>query len=62
MSIPFVSGILSGGLTFATYLPMAKKLQKELSKFAAMSPEDLAEASASADEILEDFADVIEVS
>ncbi len=51
-SIPVVSGILSGGLSIVTYLPMAKKLQKELSKYAAMSPEDLAEASTVADVII----------
>ena len=57
-SIPFVSGFLSGGLSVATYLPMAKKLQKELTKLAAMSPDDLVEASEAADIILANFADV----
>ena len=59
-AIPVVSGVLSGGLSVATYLPMAKKLQKELSKYAAMSPDDLAEASAAADVILADFTDMNE--
>ncbi|MBR4587036.1 MAG: hypothetical protein IKO30_01840 [Lachnospiraceae bacterium] len=59
-AIPVVSGVLSGGLSVATYLPMAKKLQKELSKYAAMSPDDLAEASAAADVILADFTDMTE--
>lgn len=59
-AIPVVSGVLSGGLSVATYLPMAKKLHKELSKYAAMCPEDLAEASAAADVILADFADMNE--
>lgn len=59
-SIPFVSGFLSGGLSVATYLPMARKLKKELSQFAAMSPDDLVEASIAADVILADFVDVTE--
>jgi uncharacterized membrane protein len=59
-SIPFVSGFLSGGLSVATFLPMARKLQKELSKFAAMSPQDLVEASKAADVILADFTGVSE--
>jgi len=59
-AIPLAGGLLSGGLTVATYLPMANALQNELSKFAAMSPEDLAEASAAADEILAEFVDTAE--
>ena len=54
-AVPVVGGVVSGGLTVATFLPMAKKLQKELSKFAAMSPENLDKASAVADIILTDF-------
>jgi len=53
---------MSGGLSVATFLPMANTLQKELSKFAAMSPGDLAEASAAADVILANFIDVTEES
>ena len=59
-AVPVVSGVLSGGLSIATYLPMAKKLQKELSKYAAMSPEDLEKASIEADVILADFTEVTE--
>ena len=53
--VPIVGGVISGGLTVATFLPMAKKLQKELSKFAAMTPDGLEKASAAADIILADF-------
>lgn len=53
--VPVVGGVISGGLTVATFLPMAKKLKKELSKFAAMSPENLDRASTAADIILADF-------
>jgi len=57
-AIPLVSGFLSGGLSFTMYRSMANMLQKELSKYTAMSPEDLAEASAAADAILADFEEV----
>lgn len=53
-AIPILGGALSGGLSIAMYLPMARKLQKELSKLAAMSPEDLEEASIAADIIFEE--------
>jgi len=51
-AIPVIGGILSGGFSLAMYLPMADKLQKELSELAAMSQENLAKASAEADIIL----------
>lgn len=54
-AVPIVGGVISGGLTVATFLPMAKKLQKELSKYAAMSPENLDRASTVADVILTDY-------
>lgn len=54
-AIPIFSGFLSGGLSIVTYLPMAKKLQRDLSRLVAMSPEDLAEASIEADIILEEY-------
>lgn len=53
--IPVVGGVLSGGLSIATYLPMAKKLQKELSKYASMSPDELIHESKKADIILADY-------
>lgn len=59
-AVPVVGGILSGGISIATYLPMAKKLQEELSKYAEMAPDDLAIASAAADVILADVIDVTE--
>jgi len=54
-AVPIIGGIVSGGLTVATFLPMAKKLEKELSKFADMSLENLEKASNAADVILADF-------
>ena len=54
-AIPFVGGVISGGLTVATFLPMAQKLQKELSKYAAMSTETLEKANAVADVVLAGF-------
>jgi uncharacterized membrane protein len=53
--VPVVGGLVSGGLTVATFLPMANKLKKELSKFAKMTPENLTRASNAADVILSDF-------
>jgi len=53
--VPIIGGVISGGLTVATFLPMTKKLQKELSKFAAMSPESLEKANVAADVVLADF-------
>ncbi|MPM96888.1 hypothetical protein SDC9_144054 [bioreactor metagenome] len=54
-AVPIVGGAISGGLTVATFLPMAKKLQKELSKFASMTPDNLSKANEKADMILADF-------
>lgn len=53
--VPIVGGIVSGGLTVATFMPMAKKLKKQLSKFARMSPETLEKANEEADIILADI-------
>ena len=41
---------------------VSKKLQKELSKYAVMSPEDLEESSIENDVILMDFTEVTEES
>ena len=42
-AIPVVGGVLSGGLTLATFKPMAKKLATFLSKLAQMTPEEFDE-------------------
>ncbi|MDR2646941.1 MAG: hypothetical protein LBB67_02295 [Oscillospiraceae bacterium] len=57
-TIPIVGGVISGGLSVATYLPMAKRLQKELKKYAEMTPDELIKANASADIILADFSEI----
>lgn len=54
-AVPVVGGVVSGGLTVATFLPMAKQLEKELSKYASMSPENLEKAVEEADVVLTDF-------
>lgn len=41
-AVPVVGGVISGGLTLATFKPMAHRLQKHLSKLAHMSPEEYA--------------------
>jgi hypothetical protein len=46
-AVPILGGAISGGLTLATFKPMAKKLQKHLSTMAHMSPEEFAEYEAS---------------
>lgn len=55
-AVPILGGAVSGGLTLATFKPMAHKLQKHLSEMAHMSPEQYAEYEAAividADEIM----------
>ncbi|MCL2628825.1 MAG: hypothetical protein FWD44_09065 [Oscillospiraceae bacterium] len=54
-AVPVVGGVVSGGITVATFLPMSKKLRKELQIFASMPPEKLLEASVEADIELADY-------
>jgi hypothetical protein len=44
--MPVIGGVISGGLTLATFRPMATKLQKHLSTMAHMTPEEFAEYEA----------------
>jgi hypothetical protein len=39
-AVPILGGAISGGLTLATFKPMARRLQKHLSEMAHMSPEE----------------------
>ena len=45
-AVPILGGAISGGLTLATFKPMAHRLQKHLSTMAHMSPEEFAEYEA----------------
>ena len=45
--VPVVGGVISGGLTLATFKPMAHRLKKHLSKLAHMSPEEYEKYEAS---------------
>lgn len=45
-AVPILGGAISGGLTLATFKPMAHKLKKHLSAMAHMSPEEFAEFEA----------------
>ena len=45
-AVPLLGGAISGGLTLATFKPMAHRLQKHLSTMAHMSPEEFAEYEA----------------
>jgi hypothetical protein len=45
-AVPIIGGVVSGGLTLATFKPMAHRLQKHLSTMAHMSPEEFAEYEA----------------
>jgi hypothetical protein len=45
-AVPILGGALSGGLTLATFKPMAHKLKKHLSKMAHMTPEEFAKYEA----------------
>jgi len=44
--VPILGGAISGGLTLATFKPMAHKLQKHLSTMAHMTPEEFAKFEA----------------
>ena len=46
-AVPVVGAVISGGLTLASFKPMAVKLKKHLSKLASMSPKQYAEYEAS---------------
>lgn len=46
-AVPIIGGVVSGGLTLATFKPMANKLKNHLSSMAHMSPEEFAEYEAS---------------
>ena len=46
-AVPLLGGVISGGLTLATFKPMAHKLKKHLSTMAHMSPKEFAEYEAS---------------
>ncbi len=41
--VPIIGGVISGGLTLASFKPMAHRLKKHLSTMAHMSPEEYAE-------------------
>lgn len=45
-AVPILGGVVSGGLTLATFKPMAHRLQKHLSTMAHMSPEEFAKYEA----------------
>jgi membrane protease subunit (stomatin/prohibitin family) len=46
-AVPILGGVISGGLTLATFKPMSHKLQKHLSNLARMSPEEYEKYEAS---------------
>lgn len=54
-SVPFVGAALSGCVTVAIFLPMSRKLKRELRKFANISPEDLESAYTIAENELAEF-------
>jgi len=45
-AVPLLGGVISGGLTLATFKPMSQKLKKHLSTLAHMSPKEFAEYEA----------------
>ena len=52
--VPIVGGVVFGGLTLATYRPMAKKLAGFLSKLSQMTPEEFEEYFNNEYSIIED--------
>lgn len=64
-AVPILGGVVSGGLTLATFKPMAHKLQKHLSTMAHMSPEEFAEYEATIVVDVEDLdtdGEIVEVA
>jgi hypothetical protein len=71
-AVPILGGAISGGLTLATFKPMAHRLKKHLSTMAHMSPEEFAkyeativvdvEPSDTADEIIETVIEEVETN
>ena len=68
-AVPILGGAISGGLTLATFTPMAHRLKKHFSTLAHMSPEEFAEHEAALvidaedsdadDKIVEDVIEVV---
>ena len=52
-AVPILGGAISGGLTLATFKPMALRLKKHLSTMAHMSPEEFAEYEAEAASVID---------
>jgi hypothetical protein len=55
-AVPLIGGAISGGLTLATFKPMAHRLQKHLSRMAHMSPEEFGKYEAEIVVDAEDFS------
>lgn len=55
-AVPILGGAISGGLTLATFKPMANRLKKHLSNLAHMTPEEYNKYEAAID--IDDEADV----
>lgn len=60
-SVPILGGAVSGGLTLATFKPMAHRLKKHLSTLAHMTPEEYADYEAAIDIDTEDLGTVSEI-
>lgn len=53
-AVPIVGGAVSGGITLATFQPMARKLKKHFSKLAYMSPEEYSDYESTIEVDVED--------
>lgn len=67
--VPVIGGVISGGFTFATFLPSCKKLQSKLQSMSLCDPdfykdynpdEDVVEVEAEAIEVVDDKVDIID--
>ena len=56
--VPVLGGAISGGLTVATFAPMAKKLKNHLSRLAHMSPKEYEEYETAQEKLLQENAKV----
>lgn len=55
--IPFVGGVISGGLTFVTFLPSCKRLQKKLKTLDLSNPDKMSHI---ADDVIEVDGELVE--
>jgi len=59
-AVPIIGGVISGGITYAMFKPMANKLAQRLSELSKMTPEEIVEYFEKEENIISE-EDIIEV-